>query len=111
MGSRTRPSSTAQVSKQLAGAVSCVSVDMPRCCCFKAVASRLRRSLLQLGDRVGRRVQRWPEGSWPDAMQRSPRRVRSTAKDVIKSTAQAAVGLGRRAARLGMESIKRASNR
>ena len=45
-------------------------------------------------------------------MQRSPRRrVRSTAKDVIKSTAQAAVGLGRRAARLGMESIKRASNR
>ena len=58
------------------------------------MASRLRRSLLQLGDRVGRRVQRWPEGSWPDAMQRSPRRVRSTAKDVIKSTAQAAVGLG-----------------
>ena len=44
-------------------------------------------------------------------MQRSPRRVRSTAKDVIKSTAQAAVGLGLRAARLGMESIKRASNR
>ena len=76
------------------------------------MASRLRRSLLQLGDRVTRRVPRWPEGSWPDAMQRSPRRrVRSTAKDVIKSTAQAAVGLGRRAARLGMESIKRASNR
>jgi len=44
-------------------------------------------------------------------MQRSPRRVRSTAKDVIKSTAKAAVGLGRLAARLGMESIKRASNR
>ena len=52
-------------------------------------------------------------------MQRSPRRVRSTAKDVIKSTAKdvikstakAAVGLGRRAARLGMDSIKRASNR
>ena len=81
------------------------------CCCAKVVESRLRRSLLQLSDRVGRRVQRWPEGSWPDAMQRSPRRVRSTAKDVIKSTAQAAVGLGRRAARLGMESIKRASNR
>ena len=75
------------------------------------MASRLRRCLLQLGDRVSRRVQRWPEGSWPDAMQRSPRRVRSTATDVIKSTAQAAVGLGRRAARLGMESIKRASNR
>ena len=56
-------------------------------------------------------MQRWPEGSWPDAMQRSPRRVRSTAKDVIQSTAKAAVGLGRRAARLGMESIKRASNR
>ena len=75
------------------------------------MARRLRRSLLQLGDRVGRRMQRWPEGSWPDAMQRSPRRVRSTAMDVIKSTAQAAVGLGRRAARMGMESIKRASNR
>ena len=75
------------------------------------MSSRLRRSQLQLGDRVGRRVQRWPEGSWPDAMQRSPRRVRSTAKDVIKSTAQAVVGLGRLAARLGMKSIKRASNR
>ena len=75
------------------------------------MASRLSRSLLQLGDRIRRRVTRWPEGSWPDAMQRSPRRVRSTSKDVIKSTAQAAVGLGRRAARLGMESIKRASNR
>ena len=75
------------------------------------MASRLRRSLLQLSNRVGRRVQRWPEGSWPDVMQRSPLRVRSTAKDVIKSTAQAAVGLGRRAARLGMKSIKRASNR
>ena len=75
------------------------------------MASRLRRSLLQLGDRVGRRVQRWPEGSWPDAMQRSPRRVRSTTKDVIKSTAQAAVGLGRRAARLGIRSIKRVSDR
>jgi hypothetical protein len=44
-------------------------------------------------------------------MQRSPRRVRNTAKDLIKSTAQAAIGLGRQAARLGMESIKRASNR
>ena len=44
-------------------------------------------------------------------MQRSPHRVRSTAKDVIKSTAKAAVGLSRQAARLGMESIKRASNR
>jgi hypothetical protein len=44
-------------------------------------------------------------------MQRSPRRVRSTAKDVIKSGAQAAIDLGRRAARLGMDSIKRASNR
>ena len=75
------------------------------------MALRLRQSLLQLGDRVGRRMQRWPEGSWPDAMQRSPRRVRSTAMDVIKSTAQAAVGLGRQAARLGMESIKQASNR
>ena len=75
------------------------------------MASGLRRSLLQLGDRVTRRVQRWPEGSWPDAMQRSPLRVRSTAKDLIKSTAQAAVDLGRRAARLGMESIKRASSR
>ena len=75
------------------------------------MASRLRRSLLQLGDRVGRRMQRWPEGSWPDAMQRSPRRVRITAKDVIKSAAQAAVELGRTAARLGMESIKQASNR
>ena len=75
------------------------------------MASRLRRSLLHFSDRVGRRVQRWPKGSWPDVMQRSPLRVRSTAKDVIKSTAQAAVGLGRRAARLGMESIKRASNR
>ena len=75
------------------------------------MASGLRRSLLQLGDRISRRVQRWPKGSWPDAMQRSPRRVRSTAKDVIKSTAQAAVELGRRAARLGMDSITRASNR
>ena len=75
------------------------------------MARRLRRSLLQLGEHVGRRMQRWPEGSWPDAMQRSPRRVRSTAMDVIKSTAQAAVGLGRRAARLGTESIKQASNR
>jgi len=44
-------------------------------------------------------------------MQRSPLQVRSTTKDLIKSTAQAAMGLGRRAARLGMESIKRASNR
>ena len=44
-------------------------------------------------------------------MQRSPHRVRSTAKDVIKSTAKAAVELGHRAARLGMESMKRASNR
>ena len=75
------------------------------------MASRLRRSLLQLGDSVGRRVPRWPEGSWPDAMQRSPRRVRNTAKDVIQNTAKAAVGLGRRAARLGMDSIKRAINR
>ena len=75
------------------------------------MASGLRRSLLQLGDRVTRRGERWPEGSWPDAMQRSPLRVRSTAKDLIKSTAQAAVDLGRRAARLGMESIKRASSR
>ena len=75
------------------------------------MASRLRRSLLQLGDRVGRRVQRWLEGYWHDAMQQSPRRVRSTAKDVIKSGAQAAVDLGRRAGRLGMESIKRASKR
>ena len=75
------------------------------------MASRLRQSLIQLGDRVGRRVPRWPEGSWPDAMQRSPRRVRSTAKDVIKSGAQAAVDLGRRAAHLRVESIKRASNR
>ena len=75
------------------------------------MANRLRQSLLQLGNRVSRRVERWPEGSWPYVMQRSPRRVRSTAKDVIKSGAQAAVGLGRRAARLGMESIKRASNR
>ena len=75
------------------------------------MANRLRQSLLQLGDRVGRRVSRWPEGSWPDAMQRSPLQVRSTAKDVIKSTAKAAVGLGRWAARLGMQSIKRASNR
>ena len=75
------------------------------------MASGLRRSLLQLGDRVTRRVQRWPEGSWPDAMQSSPLRVRSTAKDLSKSTAQAGVDLGRRAARLGMESIKRASSR
>ena len=75
------------------------------------MANRLRQSLFQLGERLTRRVPRWPEGSWPDAMQRSPLRVRSTAKDVIKSGAQAAVDLGRRAARLGMESIKRASNR
>ena len=81
------------------------------CCCFRAVASRLRQSLLQLGDRVTRRVPRWPEGSWPDAMQRSPRRVRSSARDVIKSSAKAAIDLGRQAARLGMESIKRTSNR
>ena len=75
------------------------------------MASRLRRSLLQLGDRVTRRPLRWPEGSWPDAIQRSPRRrVRSTAKDVIKNTAQAAVDLGRRAAHLGMKSIKGTSN-
>ena len=75
------------------------------------MAIRLRQSLLQLGDKVTRRVPRWPEGSWPDAMQRSPLRVRSSAKDVIKTTARAAVDLGRRAASLGMESIKRASNR
>ena len=75
------------------------------------MASRLRRSLLQLGDRVGRRVPRWPEGSWPDVMQRSPLRVRSTAKDVIKSTAKAAVDLGRQAARLGMQSINKEGNR
>ena len=75
------------------------------------MASRLRRSLLQLGERLTYRVPRWPEGSWPDAMQRSPLRVRSTAKDLIKSTAQAAIGLGRQAARLGMESIKRAGSR
>ena len=78
---------------------------------MKAVASGLRQSLLQLGDRVTRRVPRWQEGSWPDVMQRSPLRVRSSARDVIKNTAQAAVDLGRRAARLGMESIKRASER
>ena len=78
---------------------------------MKAVASGLRQSLLQLGDRVTRRVPRWTEGSWPDVMQRSPLRVRSTTKDVIKNTAQAAVDLGRRAARLGMESIKRTSDR
>ena len=78
---------------------------------MKSVASGLRQSLLQLGDRVTRRVPRWPEGSWPDAMQRSPRRVRSSPKDLIKSTAQAAIDLGRQAARLGMESIKRTSNR
>ena len=75
------------------------------------MANRLRQSLLQLGDRITRRVPRWPEGSWPDAMQRSPRRVRSTAKDLIKSAAQAAVDLGRQAARLGMQSIKKDSNR
>ena len=75
------------------------------------MANRLRQSLIQLGDRITRRVPRWPEGSWPDAMQRSPLRVRSTAKDVIKSGAQAAVDLGRRAARLGMQSIKKDSNR
>ena len=75
------------------------------------MASRLRRSLLQLGDRVDRRVPRWPEGSWPDAMQRSPLRVRSTAKDLIKSAAQAAVDLGRQAARLGMQSINKEGNR
>ena len=44
-------------------------------------------------------------------MQRSPRRVRSTAKDVMQSTAKAAVGLGRRAARLGMQSINKEGNR
>ncbi|WP_255475600.1 hypothetical protein [Synechococcus sp. A15-127] len=54
---------------------------------------------------------RWPEGSWPDAMQRSPRRVRRSAKDVIKNTAQTAWDLGRRAARQGMQSIKRSSDR
>ena len=75
------------------------------------MASRLRRSLLQLGDRVGRRLQSWPEGSWRDAMQRRPPRVRRPAKDVIKNTAQAAVDLGRRAARLGMKSIKGTSKR
>ena len=76
------------------------------------MASRLRRSLLQLGDRVTRRQPRWPEGSWPDAMQRSPRRrVRNTTKDMIKNTAQTVVDLGRRAARLGMKSIKGTSNR
>ena len=75
------------------------------------MASKLRQSLLQLGDKVTRRVPRWPEGSWPDAMQRSPLRVRSTAKDLIKTTAQTAVDLGRRAASLGIQFIKRASNR
>ena len=50
---------------------------------------------------------RWPEGSWPDAMQRSPRRVRSSAKDAIKNIAQAAWDLGGRAARQGMQSIKK----
>ena len=74
------------------------------------MANRLRQSLLQLGDRVTRRVPRWPEGSWPDAMQRSPLRVRSTAKDLIKSAAQAAVDLGHQAARMGMQSIKKESN-
>ena len=75
------------------------------------MANRLRQSLLQLGDRITRRVPRWPEGSWPDAMQRSPLRVRSTAKDLIKGAAQAAVELGRQAARLGMQSIKKEGNR
>ena len=80
-------------------------------CCLENVGSRLRKSLLQLGDLVNRMEPRWPEGSWPDAMQRSPRRVRTTAKDVLKATAEAAAELGLRAARLGMESIKRTSNR
>ena len=75
------------------------------------MANRLPQSLLQLGVRITRRVPRWPEGSWPDAMQRSPLRVRSTAKDLIKSAAQAAVDLGRQAARLGMQSIKKEGNR
>jgi len=44
-------------------------------------------------------------------MQRSPLRVRSTAKDLIKGAAQAAVDLGRQAARLGMQSINKEGNR
>ena len=47
-------------------------------CCLRAVAGQLRRSLLQLGDRVTGRMPRW--------------------KDAIKNIAQAAWDLGRRAA-------------
>ena len=70
------------------------------------MANRLRRALRQLSDNINRRVPRWPEGSWPDALQRSPHRVRTSARDVIKGTAQAAIQLGQKAARLGLESIQ-----
>ena len=60
-------------------------------CCLRAVAGRLRRSLLQLGDQVTGRMPRW--------------------KDVIKNTAQTAWDLGRWAERQGTQSIKRDSYR
>ena len=75
-------------------------------CCIRPVANRLRRAFLQLSNNVSRRVRRWPEGSWPDALQRSPHRVRTSARDVIKGTAQAAIQLGQKAARLGLDSLQ-----
>ena len=68
-------------------------------------------TLIRLLESCGRPDTAVAEGSWPDAMQRSPRRVRSSAKDVINNTARAAFDLGRRAARQGMQSIKRDGNR
>ena len=70
------------------------------------MASRLRRALGQLSDKVTRRMPSWPEGSWPDSLQRSPYRVRATAKDVIKTTAQAAMDFGRKAARASLQKVR-----
>ena len=70
------------------------------------MASRLRRALDQLSGKVTRRMARWPEGSWPDSLQRSPYRVRSTARDVMKTTAQAAMDFGRKAARESLRKVR-----
>ena len=75
------------------------------------MASRLRRALGQLSDKVTRRMPRWPEGSWPDSLQRSPYRVRATAKDVIKTTAQAAVDFGRKATRASLQKVRENSSK
>ena len=75
------------------------------------VARRLRQALSQLSDKVGRRMPRWPEGSWPESLQRSPHRVRATAKDLIKNTAKTAVSFGREAARASLRKVRGSSRR